>query len=66
MTLREMVRTRRVERSLTSDALGVLAGVPGARIRSLELGYRIPREACVAIATALGITVTEEQLRKGR
>jgi hypothetical protein len=51
---------------LTSDALGTLAGVPVVFVRSFEMGYRVPSEACRAIVTALGITVTEEQLRKGR
>ncbi len=66
MNLRQTIQSERVKRGLTSNALGALAGVPGVFVRSMEQGLRVPREVCEAVVKALGITVTEAQLRRGR
>ncbi len=55
MKLGDHVKYSRVERGLTSNALGALVGVDGSIIRSIERGASIPEDIRLALAAALKV-----------
>ena len=60
--LAENLRTRRLEKKLSTKSLSVLSGVPASTIQRFELKHAISLESYVKLAKALGYSEEIMQL----